>query len=598
MVSRMRDDGGDRQERVRIPLWVKLGVAFGALAAAAIEATAAIEYQRRLSQDRTLRGELLMKTAKLVAHGIDGDSHNAVTAARNHEGAGYRTISEHLRLAQSDSVDWLGTATRDSDGHWSYVVDSDLSNPFPVGYPIFDAIAQRESTWQGEPIYAPLVEDEFGRWSTAMAPIRDASGNVVGILEVVVEADRRTLLQEMRGRHLLLMAGGAGLLSLLLAIVFARHLGRHLSTITDAAIAVANGNLDRRVDVQTRDELGALARAFNTMIDGLRERERIRHTFGRFVNEDIARRALADPRGVELGGEVRVVTVLVSDLRGFSALTTRLGPERLVGLLNRYITCMSDVITEHQGTLAEIVGDGLVALFGAPMSGEDDARRAIRCAVAMQNALVAFNAEEERELTMGIGIDTGKVIAGNIGSERQMKYGVVGDAINLASRLEGLTLGPEVLISEATFAAAGASSVGVGERMQARVKGRPQPLTYYPVREIDGAALDTPPQDDAVTVRAPGRLHRVADKRVDDVGHDATIERVGRTTIRLSTGVPLEPRDDVQVSFSHEGLTISDIAVRIIKKGGRWVEGRILAAPAASHNALREIAKAQTKSPR
>ena len=182
---------------------------------------------------------------------------------------------------------------------------------------------------------------------------------------------------------------------------------------------------------------------------------------------------------LRLGGELKTVSILMSDLRGFSALSERLGPETMIGLLNRYFARMVPVILEHRGTINEFIGDAILVLFGAPVERPDDAERAVRCAWAMQRTMAAFNAESRAlglpELTMGIGLHAGRVVAGNIGSSDRVKYGVVGPAVNLASRVQSLAHGGQVLLTGAALARV-RGSVRVGPAVRTRVKGVSEPV--------------------------------------------------------------------------------------------------------------------------
>ena len=145
---------------------------------------------------------------------------------------------------------------------------------------------------------------------------------------------------------------------------------------------------------------------------------------------------LNSPDGLKLGGEVREVTFLVSDLRGFTALSSRLAPAEVIEVVNRFLEPMVEIITKYKGTVDEFQGDGILAFFGAPLAAPDDPARAVACAVEMQRALVEINKEQRArgmaELHMGVGINTGEVIVGNIGSEKRTKYGAMGTAINMA----------------------------------------------------------------------------------------------------------------------------------------------------------------------
>jgi PAS domain S-box-containing protein len=182
--------------------------------------------------------------------------------------------------------------------------------------------------------------------------------------------------------------------------------------------------------------------------------ELVRHAFGRYVSEEVAESLLRAPESLELGGEERETTILMSDLRGFTAMASRLTPHEVIEVLNLYLEAMVDVIGRYQGTIDEIIGDAILVIFGAPVSCDDHADRAVACGLAMHLAMRDVNqrlvAKGAAELEMGIGVHTGRVIVGNIGSLRRTKYAAVGSNVNLAGRIESFTVGGQLLISEDT----------------------------------------------------------------------------------------------------------------------------------------------------
>ena len=222
-------------------------------------------------------------------------------------------------------------------------------------------------------------------------------------------------------------------------------------------------------------------------MESLRQRDFIRDTFGRYLSNEVVEELLESPTGLKMSGENREVTFLVSDLRGFTAMTASLSPQRVIEIMNRYFEQMVDVIARYQGTVNEFTGDGILAFFGAPLCAEDDPERAIACAIEMQNALVAVNAEQRRlklpELAMGIGINTGEVVVGNIGSERRASYGAVGTPINAAYRIESFTVGGQILISPATHDRIEAELTLIGTK-EVKFKGLIEPVTLYDVAGI------------------------------------------------------------------------------------------------------------------
>jgi adenylate cyclase len=190
-----------------------------------------------------------------------------------------------------------------------------------------------------------------------------------------------------------------------------------------------------------------------------------------------------------LGGEKRKVTIVMSDLRGFTSLSERLPPERVVTMVNRYLGTMVEVILQYQGTINEFIGDAIFVIFGAPIWREDDAQRAVACAVAMQLAMASVNEQNKHEglpeVEMGIGVNTGEVVVGNIGSPKRTKYGVVGSHVNLASRIQSYTIGGQILISESTLKAVG-PTLTIREEMQVEAKGFETPIVLYDLLGIGG----------------------------------------------------------------------------------------------------------------
>ncbi len=200
----------------------------------------------------------------------------------------------------------------------------------------------------------------------------------------------------------------------------------------------------------------------------------IRKVFGRYLSEEIVAKLLEDPTGLDMGGEQRKVTVLMADIRGFSSIAEQLSPQRVVRLLNNYLGGMSEIIMQHNGTVDEFIGDAVLAIFGAPISRDNDSDRAIHCALKMQAAMATINqqnlAENLPEISMGVSINTGLVVAGNIGSERRAKYGVVGHAVNQTARI-GEHCGPgSILLSEATLKDC-QSTLQLGDSFTIQAKG-------------------------------------------------------------------------------------------------------------------------------
>jgi adenylate cyclase len=250
-----------------------------------------------------------------------------------------------------------------------------------------------------------------------------------------------------------------------------------------AMIQVQKGQLNTSAKVAANDELGVLAESFDQMIEGLRDRQRIKETFGRFVSPEIAQAILENPP--VLGGENTEVSILFSDVRNYTAICEQLSPEEVIALLNDYFSYMVRAIEKHHGLVYQFVGDGIMAVFGAPVKLPGHATCSVRSALEMMDALDRFNAERQTGLPpirIGIGINTGAVVAGIIGTEQRMEYRVVGDSVNLAARIEALNkdFHTDVLISRSTKEQL-TQSLALKELPPVKVKGKEQYVQVYEV---------------------------------------------------------------------------------------------------------------------
>jgi class 3 adenylate cyclase len=320
------------------------------------------------------------------------------------------------------------------------------------------------------------------RYLARAVPI--AVGEKQWVVQVVAPERDWTEHADAQARQILVLAIVAIAVALAGGITVARWIARPLGLLAAQARRIRQGDLDVTLVPQSRDEIGVLTRAMSDMARALRDRDFVREALGRYVSPDLAERCLRDRDALRLGGELRQVAILMSDLRGFSALSERLGPEAMIDLINRYLARMTPIIQAHGGTVNEFIGDAILVLFGAPFERPDDAVRAARCALAMQAAMVELNAENVAlglpVLSMGIGVHTGVVVAGNIGSKEHVKYGVVGPAVNLTSRIQGLAHGGQVLLSHAALARV-RGAVRVGAPTRTRVKGVSEVVVVQPL---------------------------------------------------------------------------------------------------------------------
>lgn len=295
---------------------------------------------------------------------------------------------------------------------------------------------------------------------------------------------------------------GLGLIStFLLGILLAQRITRPITALVTAAEGVAAGDLNHVLPVTTRDEIGALTKSFNTMIGGLRERERMHDILGRFVSPTVARLVLSHP--LDLSGETKLLTILFTDLRDFTVISEKEEPATVIKSLNHYFQIVVDAADRHGGVVNKFGGDSTLVLFG--LTDEQDnpqgsAESAVRAAMAIRNGLDELNSSRAAEglapLLAGIGINTGTVVAGLIGTERRMEYTAIGDAVNLSARIQTLNrkLGTEILISEATYIALGTLPwLEVVPQGLRRLKGKSKPVRVYEIarhqeREVEYGA--------------------------------------------------------------------------------------------------------------
>lgn len=349
-----------------------------------------------------------------------------------------------------------------------------------------EEIASAEKELISEVTDARAIKEERSgpsRWGSLL-PVEvglqpDGRGKVVvGFsleeVEREVSSSRRTALGLTLG---FVVLGGV------VAVAVASSITQPIQVLVRGMEEVRKGNLAADVEIPNKDEIGALANSFNFMIAGLRERDRIKGTFQRFVSSQVAEKVLG-AKDIVLTGERRRASILFADIRGFTSMSERLAPEEIVSMLNEYFTVMVDIIITHEGNLDKFIGDAMMAIFGAPLRHPDDPLRAVRTAVDMQRALLELNEERDRRgaeaIYIGIGIATGDVVAGNIGSEKRMEYSVIGDEVNLAARIQSKSGKQKILICPETFKAVQGEMKTIPLE-PVMLKGKSHPVQIYEV---------------------------------------------------------------------------------------------------------------------
>jgi adenylate cyclase len=399
-----------------------------------------------LINEMYIRANFFARTVKesLFPHVDLFNIHFAVSEVKREKAVLYAIIHDKDGKVISDSEGKLiGVFDESSAG--KRAVHSKESAPF-----------LQEYFRDGEHIYEIVVPLVIGvrRIGTARLGFSDSS-----IKKAISELQQQILLIGV-----MLVSGG-----ILLTLLVITFMVRPINTLTRAALEVGKGNLDIKVELRRRDEIGVLARAFNEMVSGLKERDIIFKTFGKYVSETVAKSALQGK--IKLGGERRIVTVLVVDIRDFTALSEKLLPEEVVSFLNKYYGMLVDVVFGYNGTVDKFIGDALFAVFGAPMSLPDHPLRAVKAAWEIKRSVGEFNEARKKQnlftIKIGMAIHTGIVVAGNIGSERRLEYTCIGDTVNTCHRIEALNKewGTEILMSATTY-----------YTVRNNVEARPMPL--------------------------------------------------------------------------------------------------------------------------
>jgi adenylate cyclase len=247
----------------------------------------------------------------------------------------------------------------------------------------------------------------------------------------------------------------SGAACLLVAALVSRSVTRPLHEVLDVVNRIRAGDLDAHTTLTGRDEIGSLGVALNEMAQGLRDRDRIKEIFGRYVTTQVSQELLT--KEITLGGERRRVTLLFSDIRNFTSMSEAMSPEAIITFLNEYFSEMVDAVFEYHGVLDKFIGDGMLAVFGTLDEREAHERRAVQAALRMKARLAKLNGERavigQAPIAIGIGVHTDEVIVGNIGSRKRLEYTVIGDGVNTCSRVEGLNkeFGTTILITDATY---------------------------------------------------------------------------------------------------------------------------------------------------
>lgn len=532
-------------------------------------------YDRQRQELETTLGGLLLNVARTGALIIDPDLHAEVEATLTQDVEAYRRLRTALAgIQDANQIEtpiytlthfepvkhqarFMVTSRGPGLPGEAYILSPALLDP--LGRAFREGVATRTA----------IYHNEHGTWITAFAPIRDALGRIFAVLDVDYRVDVYTA-RLAKIRYTVLQASLlGGVLALVAGIFLARQVTGPIRALTRGVARVADGDLSQTLPVTSNDEVGLLTRTFNGMLEGLRQRDFIRDTFGRYVSPEVVQTLIESPEALRLGGEKREVTVLMSDLRGYTHLAEKSDPAVVVQILNDYLGQMTDIIVEHGGTINDFMGDGIFAIFGAPMRYPDHAERAAACALAMQLAMTEVNqrniARDLPQLEMGIGLNTGDVIVGNIGSEKRAKYSVVGNTVNLAARVEAATVGGQILLSPFIYEHL-RDLAEVKAPVSFEVKGISEPLLLYEIRGLRGRYARHLPDsvaDDGrrVPVTLPLRCWVIEDKVVRGDCISGEVRRLGPRYLeaRLEAAVPRTAQVRLRLHYPERSQDSGDL---------------------------------------
>ncbi len=570
-------------------LSVRVAALFLAVTLLGIGLVGFLIYQRQKREVEETLGAFLLNIARTGVLLIDPKLHAEVEATLTQESEAYRRLRATLAAIQDENrVETPIYTLTDFDAEARqarFMVTSRgpglPGEPYALVPDLLEPLGR--AFREGIATHTRVYTNEHGTWITAFAPIRDAGGRIPAVLDVDYRVD--VYLARLAGLRLTVLGISflGGLVALVAGVVLARRVTGPVSALTRSVARVAEGDLSQSLPAQSKDEVGQLTRAFNEMVAGLRQRDFIRDTFGRYVSPEVARTLLESPEGLSLGGEKREVTILMSDLRGYTRFAEEGDPALVMQVLNGYLGRMTEIITEYGGTINEFIGDAIFAIFGAPLSHPDHAERAAACAIAMQCAMEEVNHHHaERKLPrleMGIGLNTGEAVVGNIGSEKRAKYGVIGSAVNLAARVEGCTLGGQIFLSPYTYQRIQAIAE-VGPPLRVEMKGIREPLSLYELRALAGSyaarlpegASDTGPD---VPVTLPLQCWVIEGKSVRPEAINGEVVRLGagRLDARLDSGLPRMTNVRLRLRYPTLAQDSADLYGKVVSAGeapGGW----------------------------
>ncbi|MEI6278117.1 MAG: adenylate/guanylate cyclase domain-containing protein [Verrucomicrobiae bacterium] len=492
---------GGSFQKLFVSLRFSLGTAFVSIA---VLTSVLLGFSTYLSVRAFIREgirERLRDAAGIAALQIDAEQHRRLSQRSDEAGDAYRNLKRSLQniRARAKEIRYIYTLRKDGREKIHFISDAEESeeNVSHIG-DVADATtpAMRAAF---EPPYRVQVETEFytdkwGTWLSSYAPFFSSDGKLEGVLGIDMSAKQITDYEQSYLAITVLLALGASLAVAGLGIVFSRKISRPLLRLASDMARIQNFELDHKPRIVSRvKEIANMAEALDNMKSGLR-------SFRKYVPADLVAELIRLNKEASLGVEKRTMTVMFSDIADFSTISEQMAPEILAGHLAVYFEGMTKIILRNRGTVDKYIGDAIMAFWGAPRPAREHAVSACRAALQCRHFLESFEREAARKggpvFKTRMGINSGEMIVGNMGYDERMDYTVIGDHVNLASRLEGLnkSYGTQIIISGHTC------SLVKGEFEVRRldvvaVKGRSQYVEIYELLSEKGSLESPPPEN-------------------------------------------------------------------------------------------------------
>ena len=335
------------------------------------------------------------------------------------------------------------------------------------------------STWEWQPLTGQKPQTVMSFIQPVVFQNVTAGYALVTFSQAALTHTKRRAVQAITGATLMIIA-----LSIAMAFAMGRRITQPIDKLVDASRAIGNGEYTFRFKERRKDELGLLMEAFNEMAEGMLERTQVKSALSRYVSPGVARQILSNLDNVALSGKRIEGSVLFADISGFTKISEQTRAEELVSMLNRYFSLITCACAMNNGIVDKYMGDGVMLVFGAPEADKDHAFHAISCALLIQKLIAHENKQRKADglfpVQFRIGINTGSMLAGNMGSHERMEYTVVGDTVNLASRLCGIANSSDIVISREMYARDDVTGkVLAGEFQSIRLRGISQPVNTY-----------------------------------------------------------------------------------------------------------------------